>query len=113
MKRFTKLLAALSLAVCLPAAADFTTVERAYEVPLSLYRAPATSAGSLAFKQCDSCDLQVIRVNPATNYVFNREPVKLAEFRKALSGVNNRSSRFVIILHHLESDTVTSVTLNL
>ena len=113
MKTIAKFCMVLSLATCLPAAADFVTVERAYEVPLSLYRAPATSQGSLAFKQCDSCDLQVIRVNGATNYVFNRKPVELAEFRKALSGVNNRSSRFVIILHHLESDTVKSVTLNL
>lgn len=113
MKLFTRLCIAASLAICLPASADFRTVERAYEVPLSMYRAPATSAGSLAFKQCDSCDLQVLRVSGKTRYVLNNEALKLSEFRKALSGVRDRSHKFVIILHHLESDTVSSVSLNL
>ena len=113
MKLFNRFVMTLLLALSLSATADFVTLERAYEVPLSLYRAPATSAGSLAFKQCDHCDLRVIRVTAGTRYVFNKEQLELAEFRQALAGLSDRSHKFVIVLHHLESDTVTSVTLNL
>ena len=112
MKIANKLATAALLAACLPASADFVTVERAYEVPLHLYRMPATVAGSLAFKECDHCNLRVIRVTEATRYVFNNERLELADFRKELARINDRSNEFVIVLHHLESDTVTSVTVN-
>lgn len=95
------------------AIADFVTVERAYEVPLSLYRAPATSAGSMAFRECANCDLQTVRVTANTLYVFNDEALELAEFRQAIAGLSSRENRYVIVLHHLENDTTTSVTLNL
>ena len=112
MKLANKLAIAALFAVSLPASADFETVERAYEVPLNLYRMPATVAGSLAFKECEQCDLRVIRVTEATRYVFNKEPMELADFRKELARINDRSREFVIVLHHLKSDTVTSVTVN-
>lgn len=112
MRTSIRLLVAAFLVISVPASADFETVERAYEVPLNLYRAPATEAGSLAFKECDHCDLRVLRVNNGTRYIWNNESLELADFRKALARVNDRSNVFIIVLHHLESDTVTSVTLN-
>ena len=113
MKLITKISAAALLALSFTAGADFVTVERAYEVPLNLYRMPATSAGALAFKECDACDLRTIRVGANTRYVINGKRVELAAFRKALARVNDRKHTFIIVLHHLESDTVTQVTANL
>lgn len=113
MKTRTKILISMLLAVSLPAAADFVTLERAYEVPMQNFRMAGTSVGALAFKLCDECDQQVIRVTNRTSYVLNRKPVEFAEFRKALNRVNDRGSRTIIVLHHLESDTVSRVTLNL
>lgn len=92
--------------------ADFVTVEEAYEVPLNSFRMPGTTAGALAIKTCDECDIQTIRVTGQTQYVFRNEHLTLAEFRKALGGVNQRDKKWIIVLHHLESDTVSRVTLN-
>lgn len=113
MKVFKQILVSMLFAVSLSATAEFVTIERAYEVPLQNFRMAGTSVGALAFKRCDDCDRQVIRVTPGTRYVFNREQVEFAEFRKALTRVNDRASRTIIVLHHLESDTVSAVTLNL
>lgn len=76
-------------------------------------RMPATSAGALAFKQCEECDVRLIRVTGHTQYVFNSEHLELREFRKAFSRINDRAKRTIIVLHHLESDTVVKVTVNL
>ena len=105
--------ATMLLAMSHASMADFVTVERAYEVPLSMYRMPATTAGSVAFKTCDHCDTQNVRVGANTRYVLNNESISLADFRKALARVNDRRHVFIIVLHHLESDTITSVTANL
>lgn len=111
MKNLSSLAIGLLL-FAMAANADFVTVEEAYEVPLSSFRMPGTSVGALAFKACEECDLQTIRVTGRTQYVFRNEHLTLPEFRKALGGVNQRSSKWVIVLHHLESDTVSRVTLN-
>ena len=104
---------AIGLLLCgMAANADFVTVEEAYEVPLSSFRMPGTTAGALAFKACAECEMQTIRVTGETQYVFRNEHMTLPEFRKALGGVNQRSTKWVIVLHHLESDTVSRVTLN-
>ena len=105
-------LAITLLLVGMTANADFVTVEEAYEVPLTSFRAPGTTAGALALKHCEECEMQLIRVTGRTQYVFQNEHMTLPEFRKALTGVNQRSSKWVIVLHHLESDTVSRVTLN-
>lgn len=113
MKILLRTVILAALALCQAATADFTTVERAYEVPLSLFRSPATSAGSATFRECPNCDLQTVRVNAQTRYMINNEALDLADFRRALAGIGDRDSRSVIVLHHLELDTTTSITLNL
>lgn len=113
MKILLRTVIIAALALCQAATADFITVERAYEIPLNLYRSPATSAGSVTFRECANCDLQTVRVTGQTRYVFNNESLDLSEFRRALAGLSDRANKYIIVLHHLESDTTTSVTLNL
>jgi biopolymer transport protein ExbD len=105
----------LSLLVCLsmPALAEFTTVARAHEVALSDFRAPASAHGIAAFKSCEDCELLTVRVTPETRYVLNDQSVKLKDFRFALSTVTNRKDETVIVMHHLESDTVTTISITL
>lgn len=88
-------------------------ISKAYEVSLENFRAPATQNGSVSFKECDSCKMQLVRVTEGTRYFVNDKPVRLDDFRKAVSVVSDRASKTVIVMHHLESDTVVSVSVSL
>lgn len=105
----------LSLLACLsmPALAEFTTVARAHEIALSDFRAPASSNGITAFKSCENCELFTVRVTPETRYVLNKQSVQLKDFRAAISKVRSREDETVIVLHHLGSDTVTTISITL
>jgi len=106
---------ALSLALFIGqfAAAVPKTITLANEVSLSEFRPPASLNGIVSFKTCASCELQVIAVTQNTRYSINNRTVKLQDFRQALSGVTNRERETVIVMHHLESDVVTSISINL
>ena len=99
------------LVLSFSAAADFKTVSRAYEVVLRDFRAPTTPNSVAFIKTCSSCDTMQLRVTPDTRYVVNGQPVTLKEFRDSVSQVNRRRAVPVIVLHHLESDTVVSISL--
>ena len=103
------ILAALLLSVALPATADFEVVSLGREIALTNFRAPATQNSTLAFKECADCETISVRVTPSTQYVLNDKTVKLEKFRKALQQVQDRDEVLVIVVHHLESDTIVSV----
>lgn len=106
-------LAALLVTLSLSAGAEFRTVERAYEVLLSDFQAPATENGMLSLKACRSCEPMSIRVGSGTRYEVNGSAVELAEFKRALQGVHDRDAEGVTVRHHLASDTVTVVSVTL
>lgn len=112
MKTKTTLIIAL-LMLSLSAAAAFTTVSKAYEIALSDFRAPSTLNGSVTFKECAVCDPLSVRVTPKTQYVINDETVSLKEFRKSIFRIRNRADETIIVLHHLETNTVVSVSVTL
>ena len=107
------LLIAILLGLSLPVAADFRTISRAHEIVLSNFRVPVTVNSSVAFRTCDECELQSSRVNADTQYIINRHAVPLKEFRKAIFNVQDRASTLVIVLQHLESNTVVSVSVTI
>jgi hypothetical protein len=113
MASFRKILLSLAALICLPAMAEFTTVAEAYEVALNDFTAPASAHGVVAFKPCGECALQSVRVTPDTRYVLNKRDVRLQEFRNAVAGVTNRDTAGVTVMHHLASDTVTSISITL
>jgi len=88
-------------------------VSQAYELGLDEFRAPVTTNGGIAFKECDECEQKRIRVTEATSYAINGKRVRLEDFRKAVSHANDREKTTVIVLHHLESDTVVSINVSL
>lgn len=102
--------ALILLGLTLTAAADFRTITEVHEVNLIYLRLPATLNGTLSFAGCSDCESQTIRVNPATRYVIDGQTVSLAEFRRAVAGITNRSETNVDVYHHLESDTATRVS---
>jgi len=108
-----KILVALLMTFSLSAAADFVTNEEGYEVALSNMTVPVTSNGSLVFKECADCDSRAIRMTPNTRFIVNGRTVALKEFRKHVFQVNDRTRVAVAIMHHLESNTIASVSVNL
>src|SRR5210317_667904 len=107
------LIAAALLCMAFPAAAEFTTVQKAYEIALSDLRLPRNKSGTIAFKECDSCDYMTVRVGADTRYTLNGEAVPLKKFREALSVVQNRDNQPVTVLRHIEQNQVTAVLVNL
>ncbi len=107
------LIAALMLGLALPATADFVTIEQAYEVALSDIRLPQSDSGTIAFKECETCNFQTKRVDADTRWLINNRAVSLQKFREAVNRVTDRNSEPVSILHHLESNRVTAVSVYL
>ena len=101
------------LMLSLSASAEFTTISRAYEIPLSDLRVPSTLNGGVSFRQCAECEAQTVRVTPATQYLINGQPVTLKEFRKSIFRIHRRADKTVTVLHHLESNTVATVSVTL
>jgi len=107
------LITTLLLSLALPATAEFTTVQEAYEVSLSDLRLPRNEHGTIAFKTCATCDFMTKRVNADTLYRINGKSVKLDRFRAALAEVEDKRSEAITVLHHLERNQVTAVSVYL
>ncbi len=106
-------IALLSLVLSGVANGQGKTVVAAYEVVLSDFRPPATSNAGAAFKACQECERQLVRVTTATRYSVNGKTVRLDQFRTAVATARDRDRTLVIVLHHLESDTLTSIDVSL
>lgn len=99
-------------AICTVASADFRTVSRAYEATLDGFRLPVTESGTLGFRLCETCDGQSFRVTTRTRYNVNKRAVDLKEFRSHVLQIRDRKFQAVIVEHDLDSDVVTSVSIN-
>ena len=109
--KFKMITTALVLGASLTAAAEFRTVQLAYEVALNELRLPASINGTIAFKSCNDCDVMTKRVNAETRYLVNDEAMPLPRFRERLARVTDRADETVTVLHHLENDVVTKVAI--
>ena len=105
--------AALVLGLSIPAAADFKTIVQAYEVALSEIRLPRAESGTIAFKECSTCNYRTKRVDANTRWKINGKSVSLKEFQLAVSRVTDRATEAVTVFHHLESNRVTEVSVYL
>ena len=107
------LITALVLTLAMPAIADFKTVQLAHEVVLSELRLPSYVGGTIGFKGCSDCPYQTERVSEDTRYFVDGRSVPLDKFRNAVSHIRNRSEQWVTVLHHLDNDVVTQVSISL
>ena len=113
MKYLQILVVALALFAATQAPAEPKTVARAYEVALSDFQAPRFPNDLVTFKGCSTCDTQSVRVTPNTSYVINQQATRFKDFVKALAAARDRDRKTVIVMHHLESDTVSSLSIKL
>jgi hypothetical protein len=111
--KFKIVITAIMLMLAFPAAADFVTSARAYELVLSDLTVPPSQNSKLMFKECDDCDYMSIRLTPNTQFKINGRNVRFDQFREAIRGVRNADETMTIVLHHLESDTVKSVSVTI
>lgn len=93
--------------------AQFRTIELAHEVPLTEFVVPVTQNGMLSFRGCEECESFSSRLTPNTLYVINKQPVSLQEFRKQVTSVGDRSKYYLTVVQHLETNTVTKVSIKL
>ncbi len=96
-----------------PALADFETVSRAYEVNASSLTIPPSQNSRMRFNECEDCDTRTVRLTPQTQYSVNGRKVRFDGFRKAVQSARQSKEAGVILLHHLQSDTVLSVSITL
>ena len=94
-------------------AATAQVVSQAYEIALGDFRAPVSQNGVAVFKECAECESRLVRVTPATRYTVNGKSVQLDDFRKTIGPEGSRERGEVIVLHHLESDTIESIAVSL
>ena len=93
--------------------AQAQVVSQAHEVMLNELRTPSSASGTVAFKECEMCEHVVVRVTANTRYSINGKVVRFADFSKAVATASNRDEVAVIVLHHLESNTVESIDVSL
>lgn len=113
MKLLRILAVGVLLCISVSSLADFRTIVRANEVILSELQLPASVNGITSFKACGACGVQNVNVNAATRYELNGESVSLQDFRRALAIVTDRQRKTAIVMHHLESDLVTQISVRL
>jgi len=109
----TLILAAALMIIAVPAVADFKTVQLAYEVALSEVRLPQRHNGTIAFKECSACEYKTKRVSENIRYLVDGRSVTLKKFRQLTDNVADRKNEAVTILHHLEDNRVTEVSVYL
>lgn len=111
--RIPKIITALMVCISFSAAAEFKTIELAYEIALSDLRVPVTSTGTVIFKECSECEPTVVLMTRHTQFFVNGQVVELKDFRKSVFQVRERDTKYVIVKHHLETDTITSISVAL
>ena len=107
------LIAAIVLGLALPVAADFVQIQEDHEVNLSELRLPQNSVGTVGFKPCSECPYMVKRVNGNTEWILDGKRMSLEKFRRGLRAITDRDNTAVTVLHHLEEDRVTRVSVHL
>ena len=103
------ILATILVGLGLPAAAEFTTIEQAYEVPLTHFRVPASVNATVTFRECAECVEFAARVTPDTQYIVNGTPMLLTDFRKLVFTIRDRESTIFVVRRHLSSNTITAI----
>ncbi len=89
-------------------------VEQPYELDLSAVQMPAGPAGTVSFKTCDTCRLELRSVYSGTKYFVNGRELAFKDFLPAVQSLRAATSRsslpFVGLFVDLQSQRVTRIT---
>jgi len=106
-------LTAIVICLSFPAAAQFRTVALAYEVPLRGFNVPVTRSSTISFSECENCKTISARLTSQTRFIVNDTDVELKEFRLSIFRMRNLDEEIITVVHHLESDTIKSMSVAL
>lgn len=110
--RFAVILATVTFALSLPSMAQFRTIAEAYEIRLSDLRLPQSESGTVAYKTCDACAYESKLVSSDVQWILDGRSLPFDEFRRNLAAVKDEENTSVTVLHHIESDRVTRVSVH-
>jgi len=107
------IIAALALMLAIPAAAQMRLITQSFECTLNNVRLPQSNVGTIAYKPCADCDYRTNRVSPNVVWELNGQSMRLPEFRKRLSIVDDRREQTITVKHHLDQNRVVKVSVYL
>ncbi len=84
-------------------------ISLAHEVLLPDLRLPTYMTGTISFKECSTCETHTVQVTEDTQYFLNDVAVPLPEYARKLALIVKKDKTTATVMHHLESDTVTTV----
>ncbi len=84
-------------------------ISRAHEVLITDLLLPTYTTGTISFKECNTCKTHTINVNTATQYYLNDVSIPLSDFSRELTLIVRKDKTTATVMHHLESDTITTV----
>jgi hypothetical protein len=91
-------------------------IEASYELSLDETTLPASLAGTVIFRPCESCNRTSLQVNAATRYVIDGSALSFDEFKAraaAILATPATASRAAIYLHYdLDNNYVTRMRLS-
>lgn len=106
---FRKSILVAALCLAMPAYADIRTEIDARELQPSNMTVPSSNNSRISFRACDACDLETVRLTPATQYLLNGEVLKFSEFRSAFLTIRRRSNGYALLSIDARSKTVNKV----
>ena len=65
-------------------------LENSYELVLDDVTLPASTVGSIVFKECDTCERRSLQVNPATQYIVNDVEVAFVDLAGIANDIRSR-----------------------
>lgn len=113
----TRVFVTLALALALSGTAlarDLELVEGAYELSLEGTIMPGSTAGSVIFRPCDTCDRVSLRVDSHTQYLLNDRRLALPDFNAGIEAIRARDGAVeqttVTVYYGLENRQVTRIS---
>ena len=106
------IITALALCLALPAAAEFRTIQKAYELRLSNVRLPQSPGGTISFKKCGECPYETKRLASDVIWRINGQVTTQSEFTARVAELD-RPEQILTVRHHLERDRVTRISVSI
>jgi hypothetical protein len=114
MKVATLILTLATIGASVAQARDIELVEGAYEVSLDAVTLPGSTAGTVSFRTCASCDSVGLRVDGATVYQIGDLTFQLSDFLESTDDIRGseggNSGSLVAIYYDLDSNQVTRIS---
>lgn len=91
MTRLTFALSLLLVAGAASAGRTLEIVENGTEASLADMTMPSSSAGTVIFKTCDTCDPKSLRVTSDTRYFIGDQQLPLDDFKRAVDRIRQEA----------------------